>query len=156
MAALQAVAGTKIYVGSSSMSPASNLSSSSFSSVVWNEIGYLNTQGPLGRERNAIQFDLVNDPIQQTVLGSETPPPIDCTFGNDPSNAGQAILVGAVDNGANYPFKITFGDGTSTPTTRLFVGVVASAREEFGTTNNTKQLACSIRRNSNMVRVAAT
>lgn len=156
MAALQAVAGTRIYVGSASMSPASNLTSSSFSSVVWNEIGYLNSQGTLGRERSAIQFDLVNDPIQQTILGSETPPAIDCIFGNDPSNTGQSILLAALDSGLNYPFRVTFGDGTSTPTTRLFVGVVAANREAFGTTNNAKTVEGSIHRNSNMVRVAAT
>lgn len=154
--ALQSVAGSRFYIGTAAMSPASNLTASSFSGVSWTEVGKWNTAGPLGEESAAITYDLINEPIQQTVAGAETPPAIDQTFGLDYSDAGQLALVAARASKANYPFKVTFGDGTSTPTTRLFVGIVLTAREELGQNNNVKQLITSIRRNSNLVRVAAT
>lgn len=154
--ALQSVAGSRFYIGSAPMNPTSSLNAASFSGVTWTEVGKWNTAGPLGEESAAITYDVIGDNIQQTVAGTETPPAIDQTFGLDYSDAGQLALVAARANKGNYPFKVTFGDGTSTQTTRLFVGIVLTAREEMGQSNSVKQLVTSIRRNSNLVRVAAT
>lgn len=153
---LQAVAGSKFFIGTAPMNPASSLNAASFAGVTWVEVKAWNTAGPLGEESSAITYDLIGDDIQQTVAGTETPPAIDQTFGLDYGDPGQVAIVAARKSKANYPFKVTFGDGTTTPTTRLFVGIVLTAREEMGQSNAVKQLVTSIRRNSNLVRVAAT
>lgn len=158
MAELQSVAGSRFYIGTATMAPASNMTAASFSSVVWTEVLHWTNAGPLGEESAAISIDEINSGIQQTIAGTETPPPIDQTFALDYADAGQSALIAARASKKNYPFKVTFGDtpsGGSSPSIRYFVGIVLTAREDLGTSNTVKNLMTTIRRNSNLVRVAA-
>lgn len=158
MAELYSVAGSHFYIGSASMQPASNLVAASFSAVTWIEVGKFMTMGPMGEESAAIDVELINESIHQIIPGTDQPPALDMGFGNDPSDVGQVAMIAARAAKVNYPFKIAWPlkAGQITPYLRLFVGVVLTAREDAGGPNSIIQFVGNVRRNSNLVRVAAT
>lgn len=153
---VRAVAGKKFYIGTA-MTPADNLTNSSFTSMTWTQVNGWETCGKLGDTRSEINVSLIDTARDTTALGTKQGGKFTNNFARLVSDAGQAALEAARAAGVNYAFKVEGNEaGATTVSQRLFVGVVTDASLTGGSANTIDMLAASIAINSNLVVVAAT
>lgn len=154
-----ATAGSKIYIGGTPMAAQSDdFVLGDFAGQTWVEIAWAESIGEFGDEAAEITFDAIGEGRTQKLKGVRNAGTMNCRFGVDSDDAGQAAIRAAEATPLDYPFKVEFNDAPSggNPSERYFIGKVMSAREVLDTANNVVRLNVNIGINSNIVRVAAT
>ena len=102
-------AGTKLHISASA--PAT-YNSTGFAALTWTEIGEISEMGEFGRQYNLVTFNTLGDRRTVKRKGSYNDGTIACQMARVPDDAGQTILVTAVNSDASYSIKVTLQDGT--------------------------------------------
>ena len=102
-------AGTKLRISASA--PAT-YNSTGFAALTWTEIGEVSEMGEFGRQYNLVTFNTLGDRRTVKRKGSYNDGTIACQMARVPDDAGQTILVTAVNSDASYSIKVTLQDGT--------------------------------------------
>ena len=102
-------AGTKLHISASA--PAT-YNSTGFAALTWTEIGEVSEMGEFGRQYNLVTFNTLGDRRTVKRKGSYNDGTIACQMARVPDDAGQTILVTAVNSDASYSIKVTLQDGT--------------------------------------------
>lgn len=102
-------AGTKLHISASA--PAT-YNSTGFAALTWTEIGEVSEMGEFGRQYNLVTFNTLGDRRTVKRKGSYNDGTIACQMARVPDDAGQTILVTAVNSDTSYSIKITLQDGT--------------------------------------------
>lgn len=154
---LMATAKSKLFIGGVLAQKNVDFVAADFTSQTWVEIAPLEALGSAGDSSELITFDAIGSGRRIKMKGVRDAGTIEVVCGLDPSDTGQIAAVAAEKTEYDYAFKIELNDEPpgGTPSTRLFIGMVASRSEAFDTANNVVKLNLSIAINSNMVAVAA-
>lgn len=109
----------------------------------WVEIGETEALGMLGVEWDAIDATHMEaaDGAEELIKGVMRRPPMQIVLGNDPGDAGQAVLWGASRSRSYFPFRLVFQDGTRW---RAWFGLVVGLSEVFDTANSIMKLQADI------------
>lgn len=83
-----------------------------FSALTWTEIGEVSDMGEFGRQYNLVTFNTLGDRRTVKRKGSYNDGTIACQMARVPTDAGQAILVTAVDSDSSYSIKVVLQNGT--------------------------------------------
>lgn len=115
--ALQAVAGSKIYIGTRVALPSDltvTLADFAAQEPEWLEINGWTNAGSLGDTREAISQNFIGSGRTVTIPGTANSAAMENTFSPLPNDPGQIRLRDAVAGCANYAFKIEWGAGCAT------------------------------------------
>lgn len=153
---IQSTAGCRYYIGGQMDSQSTPFVDSDFSGEVWTAVGFIEDLGSAGDAANTIPFSAIGENRMYKLKGVRDAGTQELVLASRPTDAGQAALVAAEASRSNYAMKLEWDDGVSTPTTRYYIGMVMSIREDYGTADNVIKMTVSVGINSNMVRVAAT
>lgn len=153
-----ATAGAKIYIGGTLNPPTTEaLEAIDFSTITWTQIGHVNNLGSFGDAAEAIENDDISLARRQKLKGLRDAGTIELVCAIDYADAGQIALLAAEATDHNYAVRVVFDDAppAGTPSERMFVALVMSAREVLDEANSIMRLQVSLAINSNIVRVAA-
>lgn len=112
--ALQAVAGSKIYIGTRVALPTDlNVTLADFApqETEWLEIRGWTNAGALGDAREEISQNFIDAERTVTIPGTKNSAAMQNVFSPIPNDPGQQRLRQAVDGCANYAFKVEWGAG---------------------------------------------
>ncbi len=112
--ALQAVAGSKIYIGTRVALPTDltvTLADFTAQESEWLEINGWTNAGTLGDARAEITQAFIGSGRDVSIKGTASAPAIENTFAPLPTDPGQQRLRDALSGCANYAFKIEWGAG---------------------------------------------
>lgn len=112
--ALQAVAGSKIFIGTRVALPTDlivDLTDFADQEAEWIEIKGWTNAGALGDAREAISQNFIDAERTLTIGGTKNSAEMQNVFSPIPSDPGQQRLREAVDGCANYAFKVEWGAG---------------------------------------------
>lgn len=112
--ALQAIAGSKIYIGTKVALPSDltvSLSDFAAQESEWLEINGWTNAGSLGDARTPISQDFIGSLRTVTIAGTADSAAMDNVFAPLPNDPGQVRLRQAVEGCGNYAFKIEWGAG---------------------------------------------
>lgn len=112
--ALQAVAGSKFYIGTRVALPTDltvTLSDFAPQEAEWIEVKGWTNAGSLGDTREAISQNFIDAERTVTIKGTANSAAMDNVFSPLPNDPGQRRLRQAVDSCANYAFKVEWGAG---------------------------------------------
>lgn len=101
-------AGTRIYIGNA---PAT-YDAVGFAAVSFTEIGEITDAGEFGRTYNQVTHNPLGDRRTVKRKGSYNDGAMSLQMARVPADAGQAILVTALNSDASYAFKVVLQDGT--------------------------------------------
>lgn len=149
--ALHPVAGSRFYIGGVVQDKNADFVESDFDAITFVEVDGWQLMGDLGEEPTIINTSLINRGRDLAQKGTRQVVNMENRFAIFPDDPGQLALYAAEGTDDNYACKIVFPDGR----VRLFIGLVASAREIGGEANTITMLQANIARNSNVVRVDA-
>lgn len=109
-------AGTKLHIASTATAPAT-YDGTGYAALTWVEVGEITDLGSFGKEYAQVTHTSLGN--RQTVKrkGSYNNGSMALQLGRDTSDAGQAILIVAVDSDDSYPVKVTLQDDTVIYTT---------------------------------------
>jgi hypothetical protein len=157
MAGLFATEGSTIDIGQPMSAQSADFVVSDFDAQSWVNIGWAESLGPFGDQAAEITFDAIGEARTQKLKGVRNAGNMECTFGIDYEDEGQATVRGAETETYDYAFRVTFNDAPAggTPSYRYFIAKVMQAREELGSANNVVKLMVTLGINSNIVRVSA-
>lgn len=110
MAALVAVAGSKIYIGRR-VALKTAVEVSDFAGATWTEITGLATLGALGNTQNWVTQSFIDQPFDVQVKGTRSGGTMENVFSYDPNDPGQDLLRAAIEECSNYEFKVEAGAG---------------------------------------------
>jgi hypothetical protein len=102
-------AGTKFYM--SAALPAT-YDIITFAALTWVEIGEISDLGEFGRQYNLVTFNPLGDRRTVKRKGAYNDGTIAAQMARVPTDAGQTMLVGAVNSDASKAIKIVLQDGT--------------------------------------------
>lgn len=161
MADLFAVAGAKIFIGTTAMAnPGDDVTAATFTSVTWKEIKDWTQCGALGDAANLITTQVISRGRDVKQKGTRNAGSMANVFAVNADDPGQIAVIAAEKSQNNYPFKIEWDDapaGTApTPTVNYFVGLVMSAQLQGGGPNTVRALNVTVEVNSNVVTVEPT
>lgn len=131
-----AVAGTKIFIGTSEASPSPD---------DWVEIKNVSNLGSLMTQFNKITVESVGDGYTRQIKGTQLVPPFDLQVNRDDADAGQtAAVTAAADRNSKYWFKIEENDagpgsGFTLPTRFQFQARIYSSGPQYGGVNDLKK-----------------
>lgn len=86
--------------------------STGFGALTWTEIGEVSDMGEFGRQYNLVTFNTLGDRRTVKRKGSYNDGTIACQMARVPTDAGQAVLVTAVDSDSSHSIKVVLQDGT--------------------------------------------
>lgn len=112
--ALQAVAGSKIYIGTRVALPPDllvTLADFAAQETEWLEINGWTAAGPVGDSRTEITQPFIGAGRDVTIKGSANAPALENTFAPMPNDPGQQRLRQALADCTNYAIKIEWGAG---------------------------------------------
>jgi hypothetical protein len=112
--ALQAVAGSKIYIGTRVALPTDltvDITDFAGQEGEWIEINGWTSAGALGDAREAISQNFIGSGRTVTIPGTSDSAAMDNTFSPLPNDPGQKRLRAAIAGCANYAFKVAWGAG---------------------------------------------
>lgn len=149
--ALYPVAGARIYIGGVLADKNSDFVEADFSTEVWTEIDGWELMGDLGEEPTIMNTSLINRDRDLASKGTRQVVTMENRFAILPDDAGQLACIAAEAEDDNYAIRVLLRSGAQ----RLFIALVANAREIGGNANTVRMLQVNLARNSNVVRVAA-
>lgn len=155
--AIFATAGSKIYIGGPLAAKSSDFIEADFAAQSWQEIGWAEAIGEFGDESSEITFDAIGEGRTQKLKGVRNAGTMACRFGVSSDDLGQIALRAAQLVHNDYAFRVDFNDAPvgGTPSKRMFIAKVMTAREVLDTANNVVRLNASLGVNSNVVQVEA-
>ncbi|WP_293875571.1 hypothetical protein [Sphingomonas sp. UBA978] len=115
--ALQAVAGSKFYIGTRVALPNDlivELADFAPQEAEWIEVNGWTNAGSLGDTRTAISQNFIGSGRTVTISGTADSAAMENTFSPLPNDPGQQRLVAAMEGCANHAFKIEWGAGCAT------------------------------------------
>lgn len=110
MANLQAIAGSKFYIGLRVVGKGT-VALSDFSGAVWTEVGGLTNLGDIGDTQEFVTQSFINETRTRMTKGTRTGATMENTFAPLPSDAGQIRMLEAENNCSPYQFKVEYGAG---------------------------------------------
>lgn len=123
--------GSKLYIGTTATNPVGDS---------YTQVGDISNLGEFGRVYAPIKFDSLSDRNTLKFKGQRDDGTMTIEIGRDSSDGGQAAVIVALDSDADYNFKITLNDASttsgSTATYFLFKAKVMSHPTIIGTPNN--------------------
>jgi hypothetical protein len=157
MADLYPVAGMKIFIGGAIVSKSADFVEADFNTQVWVPIDGWETMGAIGDAVALISTPLINRGRDVKLKGTANAPSMQNQFAVLPADPGQVALIaaGVPSNKNNYAFKIEGNEGGTSPSERLFIGLVMGTPEQGGGANTAQLMSATIEINSNIVKVAA-
>lgn len=114
MASLQAVAGSKLYIGTRVALPADllvELTDFAPQEPEWLEVQGWTNAGSLGDASEAISENFIGAGRTVTIKGTANSAAMDNEFSPLPNDPGQKRMLEAVESCANYAFKVEWGAG---------------------------------------------
>ena len=102
-------AGSKLSI--SAAAPAT-YNAAGYAALIFTEIGEISDLGEFGRQYNLVTYNVLSQRRAIKRKGSYNDGTISAQMARVPSDAGQAILVTAVNGDASYALKIELQDGT--------------------------------------------
>lgn len=108
MPGLQAVAGSKIYIGRRVASK-EEVVLADFSGATWTEIKGWTSSGSLGDTQEVITQNLINRSRTLKAKGTKNAGRMDNTFVPMPNDPGQQAFKSAIESCSDYEFKIEWG-----------------------------------------------
>lgn len=110
--ALQAVNGSKIYIGTR-VAPKSSVVLADFTAqeAAWTEIGGWTQSGSLGDTQEIISQNFINEGRTRNIKGTLNGGSMENTFAPLPNDPGQIKFKAAVDSCSPYAFKVEWGAG---------------------------------------------
>ena len=146
--------GSALYI--SATTPAT-LDATGYAAATYLPVGNLISLGDeLGRVYSGVDVDFLSARQTQTIKGQFTEGKITATMARNPTDAGQALIMTALNSDALYTFKVTHGDGTTTPTIQYWRGLVMSYKTTGLSANNVTGAEVGITTNTPIIEVAAT
>lgn len=112
--ALQAVAGSKFFIGTRVALPTDltvELADFALQEPEWLEVNGWTNAGSLGDSREAISQNFIGASRTVTISGTYDSAAMENTFSPLPNDPGQQRLLAAMEGCANYAFKIEWGAG---------------------------------------------
>ena len=133
-----AVAFTKLYIGPTGSIPSSP--------DLFTEIKEIFNVGDLGIMFNMIQTNSLGDGYDRELKGTVKVTQFPLVLNRSINDPGQILLkaAAAVTTQALYPFKMTFNDAVSTPTTIYFQGKVTGFVTKGGEANTVRRVDSGI------------
>ena len=116
----------------------------------WTEVGEIASLGEFGRVYNEVTSEAINDRKVRKFKGTYNDGSLAITLNRDPSDAGQADLISALDDTiSDYNFRIEFDDddpdgGGSLPTRIVFKAKVLSYTTNLQGPGNMIQSTCTL------------
>ena len=83
-----------------------------FAALTWTSIGEVTELGEFGRVYNIVKLNLLKDRRTVKRKGSYDDGTVAAQMARVPDDAGQTILVAAVNSDSSYSIKVTLQDGT--------------------------------------------
>ena len=159
MPTMYPVAGKKLFIGSPAIADKdSDFVKSDFDPVVWTEVKGWVTVGQIGDSAALVTSDQVSTGRTKKQKGAKNAGSMENAFDILEGDPGQDAMQAALASSDNFPIKVEFPlrQGQSTPTTRLFIGLVMGTPEQGGGANDPDRISSTIEINSNLVLVPAT
>lgn len=155
--AIYATNGAKLYIGGVLAQKSTDFIATDFTSQTWVEIKETEALGSVGDTSEAILINTINSERTRVMKGTRSAGTMEVVCGIDPADPGQIAAIAAEKSIHDYAFKLVLNDAPAggTPSQRLFIGKVMSAREQFDQANNMMKMNVSISVNSNVVRINA-
>lgn len=144
---LYPVAGSRLFIADA---PAEEPGPFPVSGLV--EIGETEALGLLGVEWETVDVTHLRSTGQETMKGLMLRPEMQIVLGNDPLDAGQALLWAASRSRDSYPFRLVFPDGV---TTRQWFALVIRLGEVFDAANAVMKLQVDLKPTSDIQRSEA-
>jgi hypothetical protein len=140
-------AGTTIQISAVLPSPYSEVG---FEAVTgWQTIGEVTDLGEFGRTYNLVTHNPLGDRRTVKRKGSYNDGTVAMTVARDPSDAGQAIAIEALDSDNSYSFLVTLQDGTEL----YFTAQVMSYTTNVGSVDQITTAAVSLEIDNDIIEV---
>lgn len=130
--------GAQLFIAAAPLASIVGLSITSFQSLTYTAVGFVENLGEFGRQFEKVTFQAVNDARTLKLKGPYDDGSMQLTVGADISDAGQAILFSAgnaVDQNT-YPIKVTVVGADVYNDVIYFGGKVMSFRFQAGAANS--------------------
>jgi len=157
MSGIFSTAGAVVYIGNPTAAKSTDFVTADFSSHSFVAIGWLENIGQFGDESPEVTFAAIGEGRMQKLKGVRDAGTMNLVCGIDHTDEGQANLRIAQRTASNYSFKVEFNDEAvgGQPSTRTFIAMVMSVREQLDTANSVAKLNAALAINSNIVVVDA-
>lgn len=148
-------AGTKLYIGSSSVATVQ----ADFEAESWIEVGEVENLGEFGDEAELVNFISLNDSRVRKYKGARDAGTMAVVCADDPMDEGQLAMVAAEASNLDYNFKVvgnnavTLGGNGSID---YFRGMVSSRRKNVAGANDITRRSFNVAVNSAPIEVPPT
>lgn len=142
---INTTAKSRIWIGSTFNNSIATLAE--YEAVDWIEIKEVEDLGEAGPEGSVQSFLSLADGYTRKLKGSIDSGTMEVVVGRDPTDPGQRKAREAVEDWNKFPFKVELNDKptpTGENTTFYFRAVVASARSNFGNSDNITRQTISL------------
>lgn len=121
-----------------------------FAALTWTSIGEVTELGEFGRVYNIVKLNLLKDRRTVKRKGSYDDGTVAAQMARVPDDAGQAILVAAVNSDSSYSIKITLQDGTKF----YFSAQISSYTTNVGNVDQITSATVNFEIDNNIIEVA--
>jgi len=149
----QTSAGTRLYV--SAAQPAT-YDEAGYAALSWTEVGEVISIPEFGKSYNLITHNPLADRKTYKRKGAYNEGNLALQVARVPDEAGQAILVTALDSDDPVSFKVDLNDGDTTNTLQNFSGMVMSYTTNTGTVDQIRTSSVTIEIDGDIIEVPAT
>ena len=122
-----------------------------FSALTFTDIGEITDMGEYGREYALVTHNPLGDRRTVKRKGSYNDGALTMSLGRVPSDAGQVLLLAALDSDDSYSFEVTLQDGTI----QYFSGQVMSYTTNVGSVDQITGASVTVEIDGDIVEVAA-
>ena len=122
-----------------------------FAALIWTSIGEVTELGEFGRVYNIVKLNLLKDRRTVKRKGSYDDGTVAAQMARVPDDAGQAILVAAVNSDSSYSIKVTLQDGTKF----YFSAQISSYTTNVGNVDQITSATVNFEIDNNIIEVAA-
>lgn len=134
-------------------------SEAEFFAQSWTELALIQNFGEFGRQFQLVEFQSVGEGRTYKLKGGYNDGQLQLSFGQDLSDAGQALLRTAANASTqdNYGYRIEFNDapsGVGGPTTYFFRGLPMGFRTTMGGLNDVIRANSTVEVNSDVIHAA--
>ena len=121
-----------------------------FSVLSFTDVGEITDMGEYGREYALVTHNALGNRRTVKRKGSYNDGALTMSLGRVPSDAGQVVLLAALDSDASYSFEVTLQDGT----TQYFSGQVMSYTTNVGSVDQITGASVTVEIDGDIVEVA--
>lgn len=122
-----------------------------FAALTWTSIGEVTELGEFGRVYNIVKLNLLKDRRTVKRKGSYDDGTVAAQMARVPDDAGQAILVAAVNSDSSYSIRVTLQDGTKF----YFSAQISSYTTNVGNVDQITSATVNFEIDNNIIEVAA-